>query len=188
MVHFDVRRAPAAGHFWSFAGLSPNVTWKKGQRRPYNAKLKSILAYRLGEVFVRFSGREQCLYGRLYAEKKAEIAAKNDAGEYAKYCKERLKQYDWKKGTPTRKALEAGRLPDGQVHQRARRYAVKIFLSHLWQVMYEDYYGRKAPNPYAIEHAGHVHLIEPPDWPGEHKGRNIRELLEGKDEIKQNGK
>lgn len=49
----------------------------------------------------------------------------------------------------------------GQLDSRARRYAVKIFLSHLHQVWYEFHHGRPAPRPFAVEHLGHAHVIPP---------------------------
>ena len=54
LAHLDIERAPSAGHFWSFAGLNPNMKWEKGQKRPYNAELKQI-TYHLGECFKRTS-------------------------------------------------------------------------------------------------------------------------------------
>jgi len=39
---------------------------------------------------------------------------------------------------------------------------VKLFLSHLHAVWYENETGKKAPVPYAIAHLNHAHLIEPP--------------------------
>lgn len=58
-------------------------------------------------------------------------------------------------------------LPPAHIHARAKRWVVKLFLSHWHQVAYEVHYGVKPPAPYAIEHLGHVHLMEPPNWPME---------------------
>jgi hypothetical protein len=41
----------------------------------------------------------------------------------------------------------------------ARRWAVKIFLSHVHQVMYYDHFKEAPPRPFAIEHLGHAHMI-----------------------------
>ena len=49
---------------------------------------------------------------------------------------------------------------------RARRKAVKLFLSHLHEVwFYIHTGGQRAPRPYAIEHLGHAHYIEVPNAP-----------------------
>jgi hypothetical protein len=57
------------------------------------------------------------------------------------------------KGTPM--------LPPAQIDARARRWAVKIFISHLQQVWYEQHFGVPAPAPFAIAILGHAHKIEP---------------------------
>jgi hypothetical protein len=56
-------------------------------------------------------------------------------------------------------------LPPAHIHSRARRIAIKMFLSHYWEVAYEIHYGKRPPVPYVIEHMGHVHQIPPPNWP-----------------------
>jgi transposase IS116/IS110/IS902 family protein len=56
LAHIDIERAPTAGHIWSFAGLNPEMKWEKGQKRPYNAKLK-VICWRIGDSFVKQSGR-----------------------------------------------------------------------------------------------------------------------------------
>lgn len=32
LAHFDIRKAPTNGHFWSFAGLDPRTEWKKRRK------------------------------------------------------------------------------------------------------------------------------------------------------------
>src|SRR5258708_8365225 len=64
-------------------------------------------------------------------------------------------------------------LRPAHIHARARRYAVRMFLSHLHQVWYEIEYGRPAPRPYAVEHLGHVHVIKPPNWPLQNKAATL---------------
>ena len=53
-------------------------------------------------------------------------------------------------------------MPDFNIDARARRYAVKIFLSHLHAVMYWEEYKKAPPKPFAIQHLGHAHEIEIP--------------------------
>ena len=52
-------------------------------------------------------------------------------------------------------------LPPAHLHARAKRWAVKLFLSHYHAEAYYQHYGAKPPNPYPIEHMGHVHWIAP---------------------------
>ena len=56
---------------------------------------------------------------------------------------------------------QKGILPDGHIHARAKRYAVKLFLAHLHSVWYEIEFGREPPLPYAIAILGHAHHIKP---------------------------
>lgn len=53
-------------------------------------------------------------------------------------------------------------LPPGRIHERAKRYAVKLFLAHLHEVWYRAAFDREPPLPYPIAHLGHAHKIEPP--------------------------
>lgn len=55
-------------------------------------------------------------------------------------------------------------LPPSHIKARAQRYAVKMFLSHLHQVMYEKHYGQPAPIPYILTKEDHVHYIAPPNY------------------------
>lgn len=53
-------------------------------------------------------------------------------------------------------------LPPAHVHARARRWVVKMFLSHMFDVWYELEKGVRPPDPWVIVHGGHVHVIDPP--------------------------
>lgn len=165
LSHVDIARAPTAGHVWSFAGLSPHQKWEKGKKRPWNARLK-VLCWKIGDSFVKFSNREACFYGAFYKQRKAIEVARNDAGEYAEIAAQTLRER--KLGdNDTRKAYENGRLPDGRIDLRARRWAVKLFLAHYHHVGYELLHGEPPPRPYTLAHQGHAHYIPPPGWPME---------------------
>lgn len=56
-------------------------------------------------------------------------------------------------------------LSPGHVHARAKRWVVKLFLSHWQQVAYRAHFGENAPKPYALSQLGHVHEVQVPDWP-----------------------
>jgi hypothetical protein len=57
-------------------------------------------------------------------------------------------------------------LPPGHIHARAKRYAVKLFLSHYHDKAYRLHYGIAPPLPYPIGHPEmgktHTHYIPPP--------------------------
>ena len=161
LAHIDIEMAPTVGHIWRFAGADPTSKWEKGQRRPWNASLK-VLRWKIGESFVKVKGRPADVYGKVYEARKAYETAKNLNGDYADQAAETLSA----RPTHKQRAIYAdGRLPDGRIHLRAERYAVKLFLAHLHHVMYVDRYQTDPPKPYILTQPGHVHFIAPPNWP-----------------------
>jgi len=163
VAHIDIEKAPTAGSVWRYAGIDPTVKWEKGQKRPFNAQLKT-LTWKIGQSFMKFSNRDQCFYGHLYKQDKARRLAKNEAGDYAEFAQQILTSKKWG-NNPTRTYLESGKLPPAQIDAQARRFAAKIFLSHYHAVAYQAHHGTPAPRPYIIEHGGHVHEIAIPNNP-----------------------
>ena len=100
LAHIDIHRARTAGQIWRFAGLDPTVTWERGQKRPWNGRLK-VLAWKAGESFTKQSGRpclpgkaeqegvqtrcvEGCMnYGHVYLSRKRRETDKNLNGDFA---------------------------------------------------------------------------------------------------------
>lgn len=191
LAHINIRKAPTAGHIWNFAGLNPDIKWEKKTKRPWNAELKK-LAWKIGDSFVKQSGRPTDFYGKIYRERKAFEWDRNMAGLMATQASQYLgaKSYGadtdaraWYSGqcdpAKVRACLEDGKaptaaackvdagtgvpmLPPAQIDMRARRYAVKLFLSHLQQRWYETEFGVAPPKPFAVAQLGHAHVIEPP--------------------------
>jgi len=162
LAHIDFKRAVTAGAVWRFAGLDPSQKWEKGQRRPWNARLK-VIAWKLGESFVKQAGREGCFYGHIYVERKALEQAKNEAGDYADQAEHILATRKIGKTTDAYAHYAAGRLPPAQIHARAKRYAVKLFLSHLHEIGWRRELHKAPPVPYAVGALQHAHRIEPPN-------------------------
>lgn len=160
LAHFDIKMAPTNGHFWSFAGLDPRAEWKKGEKRPWNAQLKT-LCWKIGESFVKVSGKEDAFYAQLYVKRKEEETKKNDAGELAAQAEAKLEKYKIGKTTDAYKAYSKGKLPPAHIHARAKRYAVKRFLSDLHYVWFMHEFGKEPPSPYPIAHLGHAHWEKP---------------------------
>ena len=191
LAHIDITKAPTAGHIFNYAGLNPERVWAKGQLRPFNARLKKA-CWLLGDSFVKTSSREGSYYGKLYRARKREEWARNVAGELVEQAEAKLGKcrigestdaIQWYEGRmDPRKvaaALDAGdkpgkacaadapeagvrMLPPAHIDARARRWAVKLFLSHLHERWYESHYGEKPPKPFAIAQLGHAHQIHPP--------------------------
>jgi hypothetical protein len=65
-----------------------------------------------------------------------------------------------------RKHIEQGKLPPAQIHVRAKRWTVKLFLSHYHYVAWVSATGTEPPKPYSIEILGHDGFIAPPNFDG----------------------
>ena len=89
LAYIDIEKAPTVGHIWRFAGLDPTTRWEKGQKRPWNARLK-LLVWKLGESFVKQVNNPNDYYGKLYAERKAYEWRKNLQGEYGEQATEAI--------------------------------------------------------------------------------------------------
>lgn len=132
-------------------------------KRPWNSKLKT-LCWKMGECFVKVKNYEDDFYGKIYEERKALEIAKNEAGEYREQAHAKLERFNIT-AQPTRGIYESGMLPPAHLHERAKRYAVKLFLSHMHYVLHIEKVGflPPPPRPYIIEHGGHEHIIPVPD-------------------------
>lgn len=160
IAHIDIHKAQTASQIWRYAGLDPTVRWEKGKKRPWNASLK-VLCWKAGESFVKTQNAGGAVYGPMYVERKALETARNEAGENAATAARILTEKRFGADTEARKHLEAGRLPPAQIHARARRYAVKMFLAHLHET-WRGMEGLPVPEPYAIAHLKHAHRIGAP--------------------------
>lgn len=160
IANIDIHKAQTVSQIWRFAGLDPTVKWEKGQKRPWNPSLKT-LCWKIGESFVKVSGHEDAFYGQLYAKTKARMVEENEAGAYADAAAAALVAKKWKADTDARKHYEAGRLPPAHVHARAKRWVVKMFLSHL-HLRWRELEGLPVREPYPIAHQGHAHVVAAP--------------------------
>ena len=161
IAHIDIKKAETASDIWSFAGLNPTVTWAKGQKRPWNAALKT-LCWKLGQSFMKVHNNPRSFYGKMYEDRKASELAKNEAGERAAVAAEILTKKNFGKSTDAYKAYSSGKLPPAHIDARARRYAVKMFLAHFheeWRTLE----GLPLREAYAIQWLGHAHHITPKD-------------------------
>jgi hypothetical protein len=162
LAHIDIEKAPTCGHIWRYAGLDPTSKWSKGAKRPWNASLKT-LCWKIGESFVKVCNHEESVYGKLYLVRKELETANNEAGKYSEQAKQKLIDFKIGKDTEAFKHYSAGHLPPAHIHERSKRYAVKIFLSHYHHVAYKLHHGTNPPKPFAIAILGHGHEIIPPN-------------------------
>lgn len=166
MANIDITKVQTAGQIQAFAGLDPTREWYKGEKRPYNARLKT-LCWKIGQCFIKVQNNEEDVYGKIFAIRKAYEIERNEKGELADQAKAKLERFNIKKTTDAYKWYSQGKLPPAHINQRASRYAVKIFLSHLFSVWYEMEHKEKPPKPYAIAILNHAHEIPIPNWPNE---------------------
>lgn len=164
LAHIDIaphgEQLNTVAPIWRFAGLDPTVVWGKGQKRPWNADLK-LLCWKIGDCFVKVSGRENAVYGQLYKKRKAYEVDRNESGGNATRAASLLATKD--KASLERKAIWGqAKLPAGHIDLQARRWVVKIFLAHWFQVAYEDRWGVAPPAPYPIAILGHADPIPVP--------------------------
>lgn len=141
--------------------LTRGTLTKVLSQAPHNPDLKT-LCWKLGESFVKVSGNPRGFYGHVWAASKARITADNEAGKFADYAAKTLAERSIGRTTEAYKAYAAGKLPKGQIHARAKRMAVKLFLSHMHHRWHEIEFGCPPPSPYPIAHLGHTDFIEPP--------------------------
>ncbi len=155
LAHIDIEKATTAGSIWRFAGLDPTVKWEKKQKRPWNAALKT-LCWKIGESFVKVSGKHNAFYGSIYVQRKHDETRNNENLFYAEQAAAGAARVG--KKTEAYKHYIVGKLPPGHIHARAKRYAVKLFLSH-YHEKGRKLLGLPVPLPYPIAHMGHTHLI-----------------------------
>jgi len=138
-----------------------NKEWKKGQKRPHNAALKT-LCWKIGESFVKVKARDDAYYGHVYTDRRALEDPKNAAKEYADQAAAVLEKKRIGKDKGAYAKYSEGFLPDGHMFSRSKRYAVKLFLSHYFEVGFELHHGFKPPRPYVFDVLGHADYLEPP--------------------------
>ena len=116
---------------------------------------------------MKFSNAPECLYGHIYRQRKEYEVHRNDSGGNKETAAHILATKKIDKSKDAYKYLIDGVLPPGQIDARARRYAVKLFLSHLQYVWWYLETKTTAPKPYILTRPGneHVHIIQPPNLP-----------------------
>lgn len=153
-----------SGQIERFAGLDPSIKWGKGKVRPFNAKLK-VLLWKAGESFVKVSNNDKDFYGKIYKQAKEYLTEQNEAGKFKDDAARYLTEKKYGKNTEAYKAYTEGKLPLAQIHGRAKRKAVKLFVSHFHEIAYQYHFGRKPAAPYSIAILSHSHYIAPPNNP-----------------------
>jgi hypothetical protein len=161
MAHFNIEKAPTAGHMLRFAGQDPTIVWEKGTKRRFNARLK-VLCFHTGTGFIKFRSHKNDDYGKLFDVRKNYEHTRNMNGELKDQALNILTTKNFDKSKPTYKYYKEGILPPAHINSRVRRWMVRIFLSHMHDTGYYFQYGIAAPRPYSNEYLEHAHVVEPP--------------------------
>ena len=159
LSELDITKAKTAGAFMRFGGIDPTAKWEKGQRRPFNAKLKQYLYY-AGDVFNKARNNEKCFYGnKIILPYIKHYSEQNEAGAYIETAKQLVATCS--KNTQAYKAGLKGMLSDYHIKKRAIYKGKQIFVSHLFDEWYRLHYNQEPPAPYVIAHMGHIHPTIP---------------------------
>lgn len=143
---------PNVAKLWSYAGYAVAddgraVRHVAGQQSRWNPELK-LLGFQAGDCFIKLGGAYRELYDRYKARDKA------------RHPEQQPLLDDKDKAKLGRNGQAIMLYTDMHLHNRARRYAVKIFLSHLWQV-WRELQGLPVPGPYPVEVLGHTTVLSP---------------------------
>ena len=147
-----------------------SITWPALYRiilsYPWNQELKEIL-FRVGIQFRRVGGDGLAIppYRAVYDWRKEYEVARNEKGDYADQAAYKLESRNFRKDSTAYAHYIKGNLPPAQIDARARRFAVKIFLVHLHQVMFFERYGKMPKRPYVLDVLGKEREIVCPKWP-----------------------
>lgn len=125
---------------------------------PFNRKLKTI-CWLIGKSFQKSCNNPKSLYGRLYKSRKAWEKERSDRGVYKDQALARAEEVG--KGTQAYGWYSKGQLSPAHIDERARRWAVKIFLAHLFEVWHKMEFKKEPVKPYVIAYLNHVHEIMP---------------------------
>ena len=149
----------AAKTQWSYEHIRSNAyneakgKWVKGDivkaicMKPYNSELKSF-CWKIGKSFQWNCNNEKSKYGTLFSERRVKEIAKNEALEFADQAE--IKKNFVGKSTEAYKAYSEGKLPKAHINNRAMRWAIKIFVSHLFEEMYRVRYDKVPPRYYSL--------------------------------------
>jgi hypothetical protein len=161
MSHIDITKANTAGAIWRYAGLDPHAS--ESGKVAYNGELKNI-CWKIGLNFAKYANRSQCFYGKFYLQDLARRTESNNNFEYADRAQSIALNVDSKNKTNVA-LLSSGKLPQDQIDAQARRFAVKIFLSHYHAVAYQEHYGIEPDRPSIIYIDGTEQRISIPNNP-----------------------
>lgn len=137
LVHVNLRKMKSVESLWRYAGLD-GITEKL--RHPYHNPTIKAIAYWAGDSFIRTQKVEGSFYGPLWRQRRDYEEQMNNQGRLKGEAERTLRRgYRWRK--KTREMYEAGMLSPSHLSARARRWTVKIFLSHFYEILLWNEWG-----------------------------------------------
>lgn len=193
-----------AGAIYRFAGLDPSVKWKKGEIRPWNVQLKSLV-WKLGQSFKKITistkklalsademTKEQLakiekrkialaspagLYGRIYLERKALETQWNAQGHFRELARELLLNLP-KSGLSDEQKAAKERWEAGELLDAAIDQRSCRYAEKIFlshfHTVGREILGLPCVAPWTMAHGGHSHYIPPPCWPMTTKVKKVR--------------
>ena len=125
---------------------------------PYNKELKTKV-WLISTIFVKNKNRGS-MYGKLIDQRLQYEEEKNERREYADQAKHILETKNIVKKDVI-ETLKDGKLTHAHLVARSMRFAVKLFISHVYEAMYYEKYHKEAPQTYVIAYMGHHDYIAP---------------------------
>ena len=125
---------------------------------PYNLELKTKV-WLISDLFMKNKNRGS-MYGKLIDQRLAYETEKNERREYADQAAKILSE----KNIQDKKTLEClrdGKLTQAHLIRRSMRFAVKLFISHVYEAMYYAKYHKEAPKTYVIAYLEHHDYVAP---------------------------
>ena len=123
---------------------------------PYNTKAKTI-TYQIIDNIIR---KGTSKYATLYRKRKAYEVANNEAGYYVNEARNQLRKKNYESET-AKTCLTQGKLTPAHIDRRARRYVAKIFLSHYFELLWIEKYGKLPKLAPVFSDGNHYHYIMP---------------------------
>jgi hypothetical protein len=157
--YLDIAKANSPAAVWRYAGLDPSHHPGKS----FNSDLKT-LCWKIGSSFSKHSSNPRSFYGNLYLQDKERRTLKNEQGLYSDKAAELLKDLPYKYRSD-KALLSQGKISSNQIDAQARRFSVKIFLSHYYSVAYQEIHGTPAVRPSFITINGKKEFIQIPNNP-----------------------
>jgi len=150
LAFLDPHKAPTAGHFFSYAGMTPAKQGprKRGEKLTHNPTVKKLCWY-IGECAVKVSNKENAVYGRAYRDYVEKVTRENEEGKWEACALALAETRNYGEDTEAMKTLKKGKLPKLIIHQRGKHSAILLFLSHLHQV-WRKHEGLSVPEPWVL--------------------------------------